>query len=140
MAEAAPPLSVAVFRGLKERCPRCGEGKLFRRYLRVPDRCANCDLEFARYPADDGPAYVTIALVGHLVIAPLLIFPIFWRAPAYSLPVLLPVLALVTLVALSRIKGGWIGLTYALDQQGRDAPSQAADAVTESQIPPGDRI
>ena len=129
MAEAAPTLGVAVFRGLKKHCPRCGEGPLFRRYLKVHDRCANCDLEFARYPADDGPAYLTIALVGHLVIAPLLIFPIFWRSPALVLPILLPVLTLITLVALSRVKGGWIGLIYALDQQGRDAPSPAADAV-----------
>ena len=129
MTAPNPTLADAVLRGLKERCPRCGEGRLFRRYLKVADRCANCDLEFARYPADDGPAYLTIALVGHLVVAPLLIFPIFWRAPLYSLPVLLPVLVLVTLVALSRIKGGWIGLMYALDQQGRDAPSPAADVV-----------
>jgi uncharacterized protein (DUF983 family) len=129
MAEAAPTLAVSVFRGFKARCPRCGEGRLFRRYLRVEDRCASCDLEFARYPADDGPAYLTIALVGHLLVAPLLIFPIFWRSPALILPILLPVLVLATLVALSRIKGGWIGLTYALDQQGRDAPPQAADAV-----------
>jgi uncharacterized protein (DUF983 family) len=124
-----PPLAVAVFRDLKERCPRCGEGRLFRKYLKVAERCSNCDLEFARYPADDGPAYLTVALVGRLVVAPLLIFPIFWRAPGHTLPVLLPALALVTLVALARIKGGWIGLMYALGQQGRDAPSPAADAV-----------
>ena len=129
MAEAAPTLAVAIYRGLKERCPRCGVGRLFRGYLKVQDRCANCDLEFALYPADDGPAYLTIALVGHLVVAPLLIFPIFWRAPAQSLPLLLPAVALVTLAALSRIKGGWIGLMYAIDQQGRDAPSPAADVV-----------
>jgi uncharacterized protein (DUF983 family) len=124
-----PTLTVAVFRGLKEHCPRCGKGRLFRRYLKVSDRCAHCDLEFARYPADDGPAYVTIALVGHLVVAPLLIFPIFWRAPAQSLPILLPAVALITLAALSPIKGGWIGLMYALDQQGREAPSRAANLV-----------
>jgi uncharacterized protein (TIGR00369 family) len=109
MTEAAPILGAAVLRGLNKRCPRCGEGRLFRAYLKVHARCATCDLEFGRYPADDGPAYLTIALVGHLVVAPLLIFPIFWRQPALILPILLPVLALVTLVTLSRVKGGWIG-------------------------------
>ena len=57
------------------------------------------------------------------MIAPLLIFPIFWEAPAYSVPILLPILVAITLVSLSRIKGGWIGLVYALDQQGRNTPS-----------------
>jgi uncharacterized protein (DUF983 family) len=130
MAEIAHPLVPSVFRGLKGRCPACGEGQLFWRYLKVSGRCPKCDHELARYPADDGPAYLTILLVGHLIIAPLLIFPIVWKAPAYlSLPIILSTLALVTLVALSRIKGGWIGLMYALGVQRKDAALHTADVA-----------
>ena len=101
MRELKHPLRPSVFRGLRGRCPNCGEGKLFWRYLKVSDHCAKCDHELARYPADDGPAYVTVLLVGHLFIAPLLIFPIIWRSPAaYSVPILLTSLAAITLLLL----------------------------------------
>src|SRR5437868_5253961 len=101
MAEILHPLVPSVFRGLKGRCPACGEGKLFWRYLKVSDHCPKCRHELVRYPADDGPAYLTILLMGHLIIAPLLFFPIVWKAPAlYSVPIILSVLAVVTLLAL----------------------------------------
>jgi uncharacterized protein (DUF983 family) len=130
MAEIVRPLAASVFRGLKGRCPACGEGRLFWRYLKVSGRCPKCDHDLARYPADDGPAYVTVLLVGHLVVAPLLFFPIVWRAPAiYSVPIVVSALAIVTLLALSRIKGGWIGLMYALGVKSQDAALHTADAA-----------
>ena len=130
MPEIAHPLVPSVLRGLKGRCPACGEGQLFWRYLKVSGRCPKCDHDLARYPADDGPAYVTVLLIGHLMVAPLLLFPIVWRAPAmYSVPVILSGLAIVTLLALSRIKGGWIGLMYALGVKSHDARLHTADAA-----------
>jgi len=130
MAEIVHPLASSVFRGLKGRCPACGEGRLFWRYLKVSSHCPKCDHDLAAYPADDGPAYVTILLVGHLIVAPLLIFPIVWRAPAvYSVPIIVGALAVFTLLALSRIKGGWIGLMYALGVKSQDAALHTADAV-----------
>jgi uncharacterized protein (DUF983 family) len=130
MAEIVHPLVPSVLRGLKGRCPACGEGQLFWRYLKVSGNCPKCHHDLARYPADDGPAYLTILLVGHLIVAPLLIFPIVWKAPAYySLPIILSTLALVTLVALSRVKGGWIGLMYALGVQRKDAILHTADVA-----------
>ena len=103
---------------------------MFRRYLKVCERCEKCGHELARYPADDGPAYVTILLVGHLIIAPLLFFPIVWEAPAiYSVPILLGSMAVITLVALSNIKGGWIGLMYALGFKTSDERLHTADAA-----------
>jgi len=130
MAEIVHPLLPSVSRGLKGRCPACGEGKMFWRYLKVSDHCPKCDHELARYPADDGPAYVTILLIGHLIIAPLLFFPIVWEAPAiYSVPIALVSLAVITLLALSSIKGGWIGLMYALGTTSRDAARHTADAA-----------
>ena len=59
-------------RAARFRCPRCGEGHLFRRYLKPVDRCAACgqDLTFQR--ADDFPAYIAVLLTGHLL-APVMI-------------------------------------------------------------------
>ncbi len=130
MAEIIFPLRRSVLRGLSHKCPACGQGQLFGRYLKVQPHCARCDHELALYPADDGPAYLTIILIGHLIIAPLLIFPIIWQSdPRYSLPIILGVLTVITLSALPRIKGGWIGLMYALQVTSRDEALHTADAA-----------
>jgi len=128
MAEVVHPLFRSISRGLAHRCPACGAGRLYGRYLKVEPVCAHCGHGLARYPADDGPAYLTILLVGHLIIAPMLFFPIVWESPAYySLPILLSALTIVTLALLPRIKGGWIGLMYALQATDRDAHLHTAD-------------
>jgi uncharacterized protein (DUF983 family) len=130
MAELHHPLVPSVFRGFKGSCPNCGEGRLFWKYLKVNGRCEACDADLARYPADDGPAYLTILLVGHLVVAPLLFFPIVWEtSPAISLPILLGGLAALTLSLLPRVKGGWIGMMYALGVKDSDAHLHTADAA-----------
>ena len=128
MAEAAHPLFRSIGRGLAHRCPACGKGRLFGRYLKVAPHCSACEHPLTRYPADDGPAYLTILLIGHLIIAPMLFFPIVWQtSPLYSLPILLGSLTVVTLFALPRIKGGWIGMMYALQATDRDARLHTAD-------------
>lgn len=130
MAEILHPLAPSIFRGLKGRCPACGKGRLFGKYLKVSGRCEACDEDLARYPADDGPAYLTILVVGHLVVAPLLFFPIVWQAnPAYTLPLILIPLAAITLALLPRIKGGWIGLMYALGVKDTHARLHTADVA-----------
>jgi len=130
MAEIVHPLVPSLMRGLKGCCPNCGEGKLFWKYLKVNGRCEACDHDLARYPADDGPAYVTILLVGHLIVAPLLFFPIVWESSAWvSVPVLLGSLSALTLVTLPRVKGAWIGLMYALGVKDTDHKLHTADAA-----------
>ena len=55
-------------RGFRGRCPRCGEGKLFRAFLKVDDHCSVCGLDFTPHRADDLPAYLVIVIVGHIVV------------------------------------------------------------------------
>ncbi len=130
MAEIVHPLMRSIARGLGHSCPACGRGKLFRRYLKVTPTCEACSHPLSQYPADDGPAYLTILLVGHLIVAPMLLFPIVWESPAYiSLPVILTALITLTLLALPRVKGGWVGLMYALGVTDRDARLHTADAA-----------
>lgn len=130
MAEVVFPLSRSIGRGLAHKCPACGQGALYGRYLKIEPECGHCAHPIRQYPADDGPAYLTILLVGHLIVAPLLIFPIVWESPAYySVPILFAALTAVTLTALPRIKGGWIGLMYALQVTDREARLHTADAA-----------
>lgn len=118
----------SMFRGLKGRCPNCGDGKLYWGYLKVEPRCNSCGHDLARYPADDGPAYFTILIVGHLIVAPLLFFSIIWHAPTmYVLPATLIPLAIVTLALLPRVKGAFIGLLFAIAHKEGEAALHIRD-------------
>jgi uncharacterized protein (DUF983 family) len=63
-----PRTSVVLKRGFLCHCPHCGDGKLFKSYLKLVDRCDVCGEQLGHIRADDLPAYLTIALVGHLVV------------------------------------------------------------------------
>lgn len=113
--QAHRPVWRSIKRGLAFKCPNCGEGRLFTRYLKVAPTCEHCGYDLSQHRADDGPAYLTILLVGHLVIAPMLFFPIVWEAsPLVVMPIAIAVITTVTLTALPRIKGGFVGLLWAV--------------------------
>ena len=115
-------------RGLRGRCPHCGTGHIFYRYLKVSPTCEVCHLDLDRYPSDDGPAYFTILLVGHLVVAPLQLFPFIWRSPIWIiLPGTLIPLTVLTLAMLPRTKGAVIGALYALKVSRDDGALHTAD-------------
>ena len=126
----SPAFATALSRGLRGRCPHCGEGRLFRTYLKVNPACPACGVDLARYPADDGPAYFTILIVGHLVIVPILFIPWVWQGPTLvTVPVTLSFLAVVTLGLLPIVKGAFIGhmayLRATADQAERHTADQA---------------
>jgi uncharacterized protein (DUF983 family) len=102
-------------RGALGKCPNCGEGLLFTSYLKVAPTCPSCGHELAHYRADDGPAYFTILIVGHLVIAPLLFFEFVRTWPvAWLMAILIPAIVVLALVLLPRVKGAFVGLQWAL--------------------------
>lgn len=61
------PTKPAVLRGLRCKCPNCGKGPMFGKYLQVVDNCETCNEELFHHRADDGPAYLTILLVAHII-------------------------------------------------------------------------
>jgi uncharacterized protein (DUF983 family) len=61
-------LRQAFLRGLRCRCPNCGEGRMFRAFLKVADACPACGEELHHQQADDAPAYFVILIVGHIVV------------------------------------------------------------------------
>jgi uncharacterized protein (DUF983 family) len=125
-SSSQPPVSVltGMKRGVRHRCPNCGEGRLYTRYLKVDLDCEVCGHDLARYPADDGPAYFTILIVGHLFVAPLLFFPFIWQmSPALVVPLTVLPLAGLTLLLLPRVKGVVIGALWAIGlRKAEDCP------------------
>ena len=67
------PVRPAMLRGWRRKCPRCGTGPMMRSYLQVQRACPACGEELHHHRADDGPAYLTILIVGHLM-APLILW------------------------------------------------------------------
>ena len=123
-----------MLRGLRGRCPHCGKGAMFYRYLKVEPVCQTCGHDLDRYPADDGPAYFTVLIVGHVVIVPFLILaaPLIWKAPLQIvIPVALVAVGAITLIALPIIKGAVVGLLYALDINRADAHLHTADPASD---------
>lgn len=111
---AERPLKPALLRGWRRRCPNCGKGALLHGYLKVRDTCPDCGEDFRHQRADDGPAYLTILIVGH-VMAPLLLFSYArWRPEPLVLAVgfSLGTVAL-SLFLLPRLKGALVALQWA---------------------------
>ncbi len=57
---------------MRLRCPHCGKGHLFRSYLKVADKCDVCGEELFHHRADDMPPYLSILIVGHLIVGVML--------------------------------------------------------------------
>jgi uncharacterized protein (DUF983 family) len=106
-------------RGLSGMCPSCGKAKLFTSYLKVTARCPACGHDLAQYKSDDGPAYFTILIVGHLLLGPLLLLEIARTLPLEVITVLmLTGLVGVTLWLLPIVKGAFVGAQWALRDEG----------------------
>ena len=114
-ADAKRSIILGMRRGAAQRCPHCGQGALYRKYLKIQP-CPACGHDNTRYPADDAPPYFTILIVGHLVVAPMLFFPWIWQAnTALVLATVLPTLMILILLLLPVVKGAVVGLHWALE-------------------------
>lgn len=119
-----PPLSdrptwPALARGFRRTCPRCGKGPLLFNYLKVHDNCASCGQEFFHHRADDGPAYLTILLVGHLMAPALHVSFVQWRPEPLTLFLIFAVGCLgLSLYLLPRLKGAVVAYQWARRMHG----------------------
>lgn len=109
----------AVMRGLRRRCPSCGEGPMFAGYLKVNNRCPACREELSHHRADDGPAYLTILVVGHLM-APLIhiVFVQFRPDPMVMATIFTVGCVALSLFLLPRLKGLVVGIQWAKRMHG----------------------
>lgn len=113
MSHQTMPSSLPFTRGLQGRCPQCGQGKLFERFLTLRRGCPQCGLDYGFADAGDGPAVFVILLGGALVVAAALLTEVVFQPPYWLHAALwLPLILLVTLAPLRAIKGLLIALQY----------------------------
>lgn len=112
-------LKRALLAGWRRRCPNCGSGPMMRGFLTVRDRCAVCGQDLSHQRADDGPAWATILLTGHLM-APLLlvIYSTFRPEPWVMAVGFSTAFTLLALFLLPRIKGMFVGFQWARRMHG----------------------
>lgn len=103
----------AIQRGMRRRCPRCGEAPLFRKWLKSQERCAHCGQDWSHHRADDFPAYIAMLLTGHLL-APVMIALTLDLdlSPAVILALLLPTAVAMMLAMLGPAKGAVIAAQW----------------------------
>ena len=100
--------------GLKGRCPRCGEGRLFDGFFTVGKSCTNCGLDYSYADAGDGPAVFVILIIGFIVVGLALWTEVNLNPPLWvHLVIWLPLTVILALTALRLIKGVLLTLQYA---------------------------
>ena len=128
-------IGTALRRGLRKRCPHCGQGPLFSGWAHLP-RCSQCGLVFARNPGDTWAFIIVgdrLPIAGMIV---LIYFGVVRSYPVFGFALMLVLLALVIWTAPNR----W-GVSIALHYLSRVFWPDPADPVPPLPASPleGDR-
>lgn len=103
----------AVQRGVLRKCPRCGEGRLFRAWLKSVDTCPACKQDWSIHRADDFPAYIAILVTGHLLAPVMIALSLDYAlTPVVILAILLPLSVAMMLAMLQPAKGAVIAAQW----------------------------
>jgi uncharacterized protein (DUF983 family) len=113
------PVWPAIAKGLRHRCPRCGDGRLYARYLALVPACPACGEDLSHARADDGPAYLSILVTAKVMGTAMLVVYEAFQPPA---PVLAAIFSAgvvaMALALLPRFKGLIVGVQWAKRMHG----------------------
>ncbi len=99
--------------GFSGRCPRCGEGHLFKGFLDIAPRCESCGLDLSFADAGDGPAIFVMMFAGFIIVGAALFVELRFEPPWWvHVIVLLPLTLFVCLGMLRPLKGVLVALQY----------------------------
>ncbi len=99
--------------GIRGRCPRCGEGKMFDGFLTLKPRCEECGLDYSYADPADGPAFFAITFA----CLPSALFAV-WLELAFQAPywvhavTTLPIMIATLLPPLRPLKGWLVASQY----------------------------
>ena len=103
-----------LWKGMKLRCPSCGQGKLFRSYLKPVEHCSNCNQRWGNVRADLAPAWAAMTLAAHITVLFWHFF--FWKTemPDWQLTFILGAIAtFISLASLPPMKGLFMAIIWA---------------------------
>ena len=129
----ARPVMQAIMRGLAGRCPKCGEGRLFRAFLKPVDSCDHCGEDMHHHRADDLPAYIVVVIVGHIVVGAFMgVEATSTMSTWQHLAIWIPLTIGASLALIRPVKGGVVGLQWALYMHGFGGHKDEIDSHPES--------
>ncbi|MBA5778386.1 DUF983 domain-containing protein [Stappia sp. F7233] len=107
-----PPLS-PLSTGWRGRCPRCGQGRLFKGFITPVERCSNCGLDLNFADSGDGPAVFIIMIVGFIIVGLALAMEFTLAPPIWvHMIIWLPLTVGLALGMLRPLKGLMIAQQY----------------------------
>jgi uncharacterized protein (DUF983 family) len=118
---ARPGVGEAIWRGLRGRCPACGQAKLFARFLRQVASCPACHEPLGHLRSDDAAPWLTILVVGHIAVPVMLAVERHSPWPIWLAMTVWPLFALgLTLAVLPRAKGVLLSIIWATRAPGSE--------------------
>lgn len=116
-----PTLTQILWRGLRRTCPKCGCGRTLHSYLKVRSSCSECGEAFGHIRADDLPPYLTIVIVGHLIVPALMFSEQIYAPPTWFQMTFWPASALILLLLILPVcKGFCVNLMWHLGLSGNE--------------------
>ena len=110
-----------VWRGYRKRCPRCDSGPLFRIYLKPVNRCTNCGEVYGHICADDLPSYLTILVVGHIIVPFFMLTDRLYNLSGWVHGAIwLPLTIVLIIYFLPRLKGVAVAWMWRIGLTGRE--------------------
>lgn len=117
----------AIIRGARGSCPRCGQAKLFIRFLKPVQQCPHCHQDWTPQQADDFPAYVSILITGHLMAPVIIALVRDAQLPLDALVAIILPLAIILMIALLQLaKGAIIAVQWWFGMHGFTRERQGA--------------
>ena len=116
------------------KCPRCGQGKLYKSFLKVADRCEACGLDFGFADSGDGPAVFVTMIVGFLATGGVLYTEFTYEPPLWLLlAIWLPLTIGLCLVFLHWLKGALIAQQFVTKAEQGQTVKAHSDEPTDIQ-------
>ncbi|MBL8628004.1 MAG: DUF983 domain-containing protein [Rhodospirillaceae bacterium] len=113
-----PPFFTLLYRGACRLCPNCGHGAVMTGYVKQLPACPNCNEDFRHISADDAPPWLTIVVVGHIMLSLVLAIETNFRFPVeYEVPILVALAAALTFVLLPICKGVVIAVMWRVTER-----------------------
>ena len=123
-------------RGFFNKCPQCGEGRMLHTYITPYKECSHCTLDFDLLRADDGPAWATVLITGHLTM-PFVFWMLEWGLDNIWLEILLPCLFIVglSIIILPRAKGIFMAIIWMMHINKPPEDQDSDPATTSNSLP-----
>ena len=116
-----PKLLTILLRGVCKSCPQCGKGRTLHSYLKVRLECTECGESLGHIRADDFPPYLTMVIVGHIIVPLLLLSEQYYAPPTLFQMTVWPIAALTLMgIMLPISKGFCVNLIWHLGITGEE--------------------